>query len=206
MAYIVSSADDALHASMYGMVTREDMSFLQGLTSRISESSFGEMGNKYLRASRNILENFDFESVRAKTRAIRDRFTKRFDDDSIIPIDNILNVQGARPEMRRRIMAMPRLRSLYLKKRVNGYGDKYYDEDPTVQNEQYEPYREVNNGAWSEIDGSDTWITHIGIEDENGSESLTHYEKVLIRQGWSAISTYLDENDEDPTCMIGSKL
>lgn len=206
MAYIVSSSDDALHASMYGMVTREDMSFLQSLSSRISDSSLGEMGNKYLRASREMLDSFNFESLRTKTRALRDRFTRRFDDDSIIPIDSILTVQGARPEMRRRIMAMPRLRDLYLKGRVDGYGERYYDEDPTAHFKQYQPYREVANGSYQPTEEEDRWVTHLGVEDENGIEPLTAYEKVIVRQGWDAINSYLDENEEDPTCMLGSKL
>lgn len=206
MAYIVTGSDGDLHASMHGLVTRDDLSFVKRLSDRVSSRGPGEVGSKYLQASKQIFENFDFAGMRDRVRSMRDRFMGKFEADDIAAVMSIATAQNARPKMRRYLMAMPRLRTLYSKGRVEGYGELYEDEDPTVQNEQYGVYREVNNGAYVPTEDEDRWITHFGIDDENGLEELSQYEKVIIRQGWSAISDYLDENDEDPTSLVGAKL
>ncbi len=206
MAYIVTGSDDDLHASMHGLVTRDDMSFVKRLSDRISLKGPREAGSRYLEASRRIFENFDFNGMRNRVRNMRDRFMNKFDEDGITPILTIQDLQNAKPRMRRYMMALPRLRTLHSKGRIEGYGELYEDEDPQALDVQHAAYREANNGAYVPEDGEDRWITHLGVDDENGFEELTHYEKVLVRQGWEAVNSYLDENDEDPTSSLGAKL
>lgn len=207
MAYIVDEYDDdVMHASTHGMVSREDMSFLKGMSERLLGRGPREFTNRYLGYARDTLERFDFDLVRRKVSAIRDRYKRRFNVDDITLLSTIQDVQSARPQMRKYIMASPRIRDLYQKGRIEGYGDLYEDLDPTVKTAQYEPYREVNNGSYVGDDEHDAWITHLEVADEYGDENLSHMEKVIIRRGWKAISDWIDENGEDPTSLAGAQL
>lgn len=207
MAYLVDDYDsDVMHASTHGMLSRDDMSFLKGMSERLLGRGPREFTNRYLGHARDVLDRFDFDLVRRKVSAIRDRYDDRFDVDDISMISSIQDAQSARPQMRKYLMASPVLRDLYRKGRIEGYGEHYEDLDPTVQTAQYEPYREVNNGSFVGDDDHDAWITHLEIADEWGDENLSPIEKETIRQGWKSIATWLDENDEDPTSMIGAKL
>lgn len=205
MAYLVSDYDpDVMNANTYGMVTREDMSFLQRLNENVQP--FRDMSSRYLRRSAEIFDNFDFEGVRNKLKSVSRRWSDRFGSDEITLLSSIKDLQGARPRLRKYAMAMPRLRKLYLQGRVEGFGDLYEMEDRIEDTKLYREYREVNNGSFIGNDEVDEYITHMDVLDENGFESLSAIEKVIVRQGWDSISNWLDENDEDPTSMTGAKL
>lgn len=205
MAYLVEDYDpDVINANTYGMVTREDMSFLQRLNESVEP--FREMSSRYLRRSIDMFSNFDFEGVRNKLKSVSRRWGDRFGTDEIVLLDSIKALQGARPRMRKYSMAMPRLRKLYLHGRVEGFGDLYEMVDRTEDTRLVKEYREVMNGSFVGNDEEDAYVTHMDVVDENGFEELSAIEKVIIRQGWDAISQWLDENDEDPTSLTGAKL
>ena len=207
MAYIVDEYDDdVMHATTHGMLSRDDMSFLKGMSERLLGRGPREFANRYLGHAKEALANFDFDLVRRKVRSIRDRYDKRFVVDGITMLLDIKDSQSAKPQMRNYIMASPRIRDLYKKGRIEGYGDLYEDLDPTVKTAQYAPFREINNGSYVGDDSGDAWITHLEIADEYDDENLSHMEKLIVRRGWSAISDWLDENDEDPTSLTGAKL
>lgn len=205
MAYLVDDYDpDVMNASTYGMVTREDMSFLQRLNESIEP--FRDMSSRYLRRSAEIFDKFDFEGIRNKLKTVSRRWGDRFGSDEITLLTSIKDLQGARPRMRKYAMAMPRLRKLYLQGRVEGFGELFEMEDRIEDTRLYKEYREVMNGSFVGNDEVDEYVTHLDVLDENGFEELSAIEKVIIRQGWAAISEWLDENDEDPTSMTGAKL
>lgn len=205
MAYLVDDFDeDVMHANTFGMVTREDMSFLQRLNTSIDP--IRDMTSRYLRRSAELFENFDFEGVRDKLKSVTRRWKNRFSSDDVIELSSISDLQGARPKMRRYAMAMPRLRELYLKGRCEGFGDGFEMVDRIHDTKLYKEYREVMNGSFVGNDEKDEWITYLDVFDENGFEELSNIEKIIIRNGWKAISEWLDENDEDPTSMTGAKL
>lgn len=205
MAYMVDDYDPhVMTASTYGMVTRDDMSFLNRLNQRIEP--FRNTASRYLRRSVEMFENFDFEGVRNRLKSIDSRWRDRFGTDEICLLDTIKSLQGARPKMRKYAMAMPRLRDLYLKGRVEGFGDRYEMHDRTSKHEHYQEYREVMSGSFVGDDDHDAWVTYMDVFDENGFEELSPIEKIIIRRGWDSISQWLDENDEDPTSLTGTKL
>lgn len=205
MAYIVDDYDeDVMHARTFGMVTREDMSFLNRLNESVSH--VGEIGSRYLRRSAELFEGFDFEGIRDKLKSVTVRWKNRFATDEVIELTSISDLQGARPKMRRYAMAMPRLRDLYLKGRVEGFGDNFEMEDRYADHTLYKEYREVMNGAFTGDDDRDEWTTHLDVFDDNGYEELSFEEKLVIREGWASIAQWLDEQDEDPTSMTGAKL
>lgn len=205
MAYLVDDYDPHVSvANTYGMVTREDMSFLQRLNDSIEP--IRGMGSRYLRRSTEIFQGFDFEGVRNKLKSVSMRWGDRFGADEIKILLKPSDLQGARPKMRRYAMAMPRLRDMYLKGRVEGFGDLYEMEDRIADSKLTKEYREVMNGSFVGDDDHDAWVTHLDVMDENGYEELSPIEKLIIRRGWDAISEWLDENDEDPTSLTGAKL
>lgn len=205
MAYLVDDYDsDVMNANTYGMVTREDMSFLQRLNESVEP--FREMSSRYLRKSAEIFDTFDFEAIRNKLKTVSRRWSDRFGSDEISLLSTIQDLQGARPRMRKYAMAMPRLRKLYLQGRCEGFGELYEMEDRIENVELYHEYREVMNGSFVGDDESDAYVTYLDVLDENGYETLSAIEKVIIRQGWDRISEWLDEADEDPTSMVGAKL
>lgn len=205
MAYLVTDYDsDVMNADTYGMVTREDMSFLQRLNESIEP--FKAMSSRYLRRSAEIFDSFDFEGIRNKLKSVSQRWGDRFGSDEISLLKTINDLQGARPKNRKYAMAMPRLRKLYLQGRVEGFGDLYEMDDRIENTKLFKEYREVMNGSFVGNDEVDEFITYLDVLDDNGYEELSAIEKVIIRQGWDAISQWLDENDEDPTSMTGAKL
>lgn len=205
VATIIDDYDsDVIQASTFGMVTRDDMSFLNRLNSSVS--SLREVSSRYLRRSTEIFNNFDFEGIRNRLTSVSKRWQRKFGADDILELSSISDLQGARPRMRRYAMAMPRLRDLYLKGRVEGFGDRYEMNDRITDTRLYREYREVMNGSFVGDDEHDAWVTYLDAIDENGYEELSHIEKVILRRGWDAIAEWLDENDEDPTSMTGAKL
>lgn len=205
MGYIVEDYDpDVIHASTFGMVTRDDMSFLGQLNE--STAPIRDTASRYLRRSAELFENFDFEGIRDKLASVGSRWKARFATDAIVELSSIQDLQGARPRMRKYAMAMPRLRELYLKGRVEGFGDKFEMDDRIADTTLYKEYREVMNGSFVGDDQHDAWVTHLDVMDENGYEELSPIEKIIVRRGWDAIAEWLDENDEDPTSMTGAKL
>ncbi len=205
MAIIVDDYDnDVMRASTFGMVTRDDMSFLSRLNESVSH--IGTMTSRYLRRSTELFSGFDFEGIRNKLKSVTSRWDNRFSTDDVFELTSISDLQGARPKMRRYAMAMPRLREMYLKGRVEGFGDAFEMTDRIPDTTLYQEYREVMNGSFVGDDDHDAWVTHLDVFDEGGFEELTPIEKIIIRRGWDAIAEWLDENDEDPTSMTGAKL
>lgn len=197
---------DVMQSMTHGMVTREDMSFLRRSQEDLLGGRTGGFVNKYIDAAKGLLDTFDFEGIRSKVNRYRDRFSKRFKQDEISDINIVLDVQNARPKLRGYIMAMPRLRDLYLKGRVEGYGKHYEMQDRTSTAHQVQEYREVMNGAFTGTEEKDEFTTYLDVFDDQGYEALSTMEKIIIRRGWDSIAQWLDENDEDPTSPSGSKL
>lgn len=205
MAYLVDDYDeDVTIADTFGMVTREDMSFLNRLNESVSH--VGEVTSRYLRRSAELFQGFDFEGIRDKLKSVSSRWKRRFSTDDLFELRTIDELQGARPRMRKYAMAMPRLRDLYLRGRVEGFGDAYEMTDRISDTKLYKEYREVMNGSFVGDENHDAWITYLDVFDENGYEELSPIEKIIVRRGWNAIAEWLEENDEDPTSMSGAKL
>lgn len=202
MAFLVSSGDsDAMHAFTHGIMSRDDLSYFKDRVESASRTATGYAA-KFLDRARESLENLDLGGLRRSVDRLRERFGARFDEDRICSLISIPSLRDAKPTNRRYVMAMPRLRELYMKERCSGYEGDFINDEPGFVGVLHDDYRAVMNGAFVETKEGG-WVTHLSGKDD---PELDHFEREMVRDTWAFIDQTLDEGVHDLTCKYGSYL
>ena len=211
MAYLVTSADDdALSASMHGLISRNDLEYLRDRAARTFGS--GSRFSEYTARAFEILDGFDLESLKIGVERIRRRFSRSEENyaDEILEMLDLDAFRDARPKQRRFIMANPRLVNLKRRGLISGYDGLYSDEEPDTIPELRMDYLIATTGMirYDEDQGGvdEVWTTHLRALDTYGEQELSHYEKVIVTQGWEEINKYLDSGYDDPTSPEGNPM
>lgn len=203
MAFLVSNADsDAIHSFTHGVLSRDDLSYFRNRVHEAARTATG-YASKYLERARETLENFDLSGLRRSVDRLRERFGKRWDEDRITALLTVPSLRDAKPTMRRYAMAMPRLRTLYMKGRVEGYDGDFQNDEPGFVGVMHDDYRNVMTGSYIGNEEEDRWITHLMPDDE---EALDHFEREYVRETWCFQDLVLDEGIHDTTSRIGNTL
>lgn len=203
MAIVFCMDDDAdlIRTSTHGMMSNDDLRFFRDRLDTAMRSA-GSMASDYLKSAADNLASFNLDRLRDRVEAMRDRFTRRFDDDSIRRLPSISDFQNAKPTLRKYIMADPRVRKLYQQGRVDGFGELYHDDEPGAIGRNHTAYREMMNGSHMvEIEDEEVFVTYLGVRDENDDEPLTHRNKVDIRANRVTLGEILDRGKQDPTSV-----
>ena len=121
--------------------------------------------------------------------------------DTIQPLLDIDKIQEAPDVMKRFILAMPRLRTLYRQQQAVGYSEHYVDGDNTkAVGEEHYTYRRVMDGLAVENEDGEYICTSYLDEILQPDDELTIQQQVDILATWDTIDIILDSDTmEDPT-------
>lgn len=201
MAVVFCLEDDAdlIRTSTHGMMTRDDVRFFRDRMDSALRVA-GDTASDYLRSARDRLEGFNLNRLRDRVEAMRERFTKRWDDDRISLLGDVADFQDAKPTSRRYLMAGLRIRKLFQQGRCDGYGDLYHDDEPGAIGRTHTPYREMMNGSYvEEVEDEDRFVNYLGVEDEDGEQVLIHRNRVIARENVKTMEEILNRGKQDPT-------
>lgn len=207
MAFMVDTDDgDVIHATTHGLMSRSDLGFLRDRMDTAVRTASGT-ARRYLEAARDKLASFDLGRMRDVVEGMRDRFGKRWDHDRVAPLLSLVDIQNAKPTMRRYMMAEPRVRQLWYQGRCDGYGELYQDDEPGAIGRTHSVYREVMNGSYVENEeGEDQFVTYLGVVDEHGDSELTMIGRQMVRRSWAELREILDRGGQDPTSPLRKNL
>lgn len=200
MAYLIDAETDdrTLHATTHGMLSRSDIGFFRERVSRNVKYAANYV-NDYLKEAKDLIDNFDFDVLRDKVEAVRDRFGKRWDEDRIMRLTSLADLQQAKPKMQRYLMANPRVRKLFYGNKVNGYNGAFYSDEPGLYGNEHSDYRNVMQGGYVGTDDEDRFVTYLDVLHDDSDDVLTFNERLVIREAWALMDAELDAGGQDPT-------
>lgn len=208
MAIVFCLDDDAdlIRTSSHGMMSNDDLRFFRDRMDTAMRAA-GSGASDYLRSAYDNLRSFNLDRLRDRVEAVRDKFTKRWDEDRVTRLSDVVDFQNAKPTNRRYIMAIPRLRKLWQEGRADGYGGAYDDEEPGAIGRNHTPYREMMNGVYVEgKDGEDTFVTYLGVDDADGEQVLSGQRRQDCRVNIETMAEILDRGKRDPSSKTGKTL
>lgn len=201
MAIVFCLDDDAdlIRTSTHGMMSGDDLRFFRDRMDTAMRAA-GGAASEYLRSAYDNLTSFNLDRLRDRVEAVRDKFTKRWDEDRVSRLGSLLDFQNAKPMNRRYIMAIPRLRKLYQEGRADGYDSAYEDEEPGAIGRNHTPYREMMNGSYvEEVADEDNFVQYLGVEDEDGNQVLSGARRQDLRANMVTMAEILDRGKQDPS-------
>lgn len=207
MAYLIDAdtCDRTLHATTHGMLSRSDVGFFRDRVAR-SVKFAGAYVSSYLEDAKELIDNFDFGTLRDKVDAVRDRYGKRWDEDRIMRLTSIADLQQAKPQMQRWLMANTRVRKLFYNDMISGYNGKFFTEEAGLFDRDLTDYRNVMQGAWVGNDEEDSFVTYFDQLDEDNDDLLSFNDREIIRDAWERMNAELDAGGQDPTSTTKAHL
>jgi len=119
--------------------------------------------------------------------------------------NSIEQIQAANPIMQRYIMAMPRLRDMFLNDSVEGYSGSYENYHGDAIGLTHFDYRRVMDEIVEVHDDHFTYNKFYELIPDQDKE-LEFFEKVDIIRTWNLANQALDAGEMDPTSPIGNIL
>lgn len=164
-----------------------------------------DTGQAFMQRAHDLWEQFNGSEAMRLARAAVRHVQGHWERDVIRPLTQIGDLQTAKLEMQRWLMAEPLTRSRYHKQQCEGFAGSYVDINPGFVGPEHYDYRRVMNGIV--VDTDDGWVTHEYIEDLNdGDRELHADEQFDILRSWQAINNAMQLEDEDPTSPYNSLL
>lgn len=162
-----------------------------------------QAGQAFMMAARERMETYmEHQAMRSSNALVRN-LKSLWGEDIIGYLNDINAIQHAPPVMQRWIMAMPELRSLYHKQRIDGYSETYTDLHPESIGEAHYDYRRVVDGMMLETEDED-WSSTTYLEElYPGDADLSLQEQQAVLDTWGNIRSYLKTSMVDPTSPEG---
>lgn len=200
MAYLIDSETDGrtLHATTHGLLSRSDVGYFRERVARNIKYAANYV-NDYLSEAKDLIDNFDFGTLKDKVDAVRDRFGKRWNEDRVARLTSLGDLQQAKSKMQRYLMANPRVRRLFYGNKVNGYNGKFFRDEGELYGSDLRDYRNVMQGGYVGTEDEDRFVTYLELVDEEVDDLLTFNEREIIRDAWALMDAELDAGGQDPT-------
>lgn len=206
MATFVAGGVDTYHAAAYGRAHPGTIAYLERSRDRM-KSKLNDHGLGLMEASEKLYRRYDDSAVVRLARAATRKVSNLWRPDGISVLSDIGQFQHANYDMVRWNMANPVARRMWMDQECQGYGDKYYDNDPKRVGVQHYDYRRATNHMWLEIDDDREEATSWDEELIEGDVELHFEEKADIAETWRMLNTYLaKKGGDDPTDPYNSSL
>lgn len=121
------------------------------------------------------------------------------DPNTIQNINNSNMLSTVNPMTQRYIMAMPELREMYHKQRVDGYSGTYHDTEPGCVGKDHYDYRRITDGVIIETEDSST-LTHYFQEDLYNEGPVDAVDKAITASMWTLVFETIRRGG-DPTMI-----
>lgn len=207
MAYLIQGGDDAFNAMLYGEHHVGTVNYLAEQRSKV-RNYLSEAGHRFRERAENIIQRFNYSDAMRLTRAVNRAMNNAWNLDAITRLNDIGQLQHAKPNMQRWIMAEPSLRVMYHQQKCDGYSDSYVDSQPNVVGEAHYEYRRATNGVFfGKQDSKEPLCAVTYYESLRPNErELLFDEQVDILSTWELARKLILEGKEDPTSVFNSML
>jgi hypothetical protein len=196
---------DEFDALAYGVQHPGALAYAQEKI-QIASQMVTESGRMFVDRAREMYErHMGHEAIR-RAKAIVRAATHVFDQDVIRPLTTLGEIQNAKLQMQRWIMAEPGTRELYHQGRCDGYSGSYVDVFPGLVRAQHYDYRRVTQGlVMDDEDGGWHYTTYLDDVHE-GDRELELHEQATIVNVWDIVRSIRERGQDDPTSKFGGML
>jgi len=209
VAIIYDGGVDLFSAMSGGQPHPGTIDFLSRQFNNVS-NNLSEVSRRFHEKAKTVFDKTYNSDAMRLARAASRRVKSLWGSDEIKALVNIGDLQHARVNQQRWIMANPLARELYHEQRLDGYQDSYVDMQPGVRGEDHYDYRRVMNGIVSfseETENEANWsaTTYFDMLYDEDRE-LDIDEQANILSTWHYLEMYLKAGKEDPTSKFNSDL
>ena len=206
---VVSGGSPALfNAMLFPEADCDTKSWLQSQWER-NTGMLTDIGRQFAERAVETWKSVYDPRLMQKVRAISRKVSGLSHPNTIVPLNTIDAIRGAKPVMARYIMAYPDIRAIYHKQLCDGYSDIYVDHEPNAIGRDHYDYRRVMNHMveqYEKPNGEQGWRSVSYIEDLHpGDRELETDEKFIILETWDSIHHAIKAR-LDPTDIFGGKL
>jgi hypothetical protein len=168
---------------------------------RYVSATLSDVGQRLMQSARESYDSFmNSNSMRMAKAAVR-MAKGIFHPNVIAPLTTLAEIQSAKGQMQRVVMANPTVRKLYNQQLCDGYDGSYVNPDPgTIRDEQYD-YRRVMHGSMIEKIDKETgesyevfrmYPDHI----MEGDRALTIQERQDVLHTWDIIEMFASQGKD----------
>lgn len=202
MGTFVSGDIGTFDALLYGAPDQGTLNFIHSqmsAPSRVLESarSFFETQTQAL------YQAFSSSDAVRKAQALMRTVTHAWDQDIIRPLYDLSDLQQAKYQMQRWVMACPEVRDAYQAGRISGYAGDYIDVEPGARLNDHYDYRRAMNGLMQDYvneAGEDCWKAVTYLDDLRDQDiPLSLADQVEVQQTWDIIRRHIKRREVDPT-------
>lgn len=206
MAYLVTGGDDAFDAMLYGDHHAGTIAYLDEQRSRV-RNYLTDTGMRFRERAEAVVQRFNYSDAMRLTRAVNRAMTNAFKPNNVRRLENIGQIQQAKTEMQRWIMAEPTIRAAYHAQRCDGYSETYVDDQPKAIGSNHYDYRRATNGVFFGRNNKEPLaaVTYFETAKPNDVE-LSFDDQVNIINTWDLTRRLLLEGKEDPTSVFNAML
>jgi len=152
-------------------------------------------GSEFVNTARRTFNYFNNKDTIRETIETMHNANVLMGDNVIYELTNE-NYQRPGLNMKRYVMASPKLNRLYNLNRINGYNDEWYDNEPNTPAKERGDYRRVMDGVvYENEDGESVYSTFSSDETD---EPMSGVERICVLQTWDLMHQILADG-EDPT-------
>ena len=195
----------SLRSMLFEPPRQRDIDYLrERIESRLDV--FDNHKTRYTSSIMDTFERINNSQALFKARELYRKARGLFVQDSMDQLWDIETMQAAKADMQRFIMAMPELRNLYHKQRIDGYSDTYVDVEPTRVGTGQREYDQVMHGVLVSDPETDMLTFEYSYNLEaDPSNQLDILKQQNVLSTWDYLRAVLKETNVDPTDMFGSE-
>lgn len=190
----------------FGNSVQAQRQFQQHTQQMWEQNGLSMYTSRYEEGARALAQQFTSQAVEQQISNAIAQSTSLFMPDTIYRFETPSQMQMARPQMQRYIMAQPDYRKLYHDNRADGYSDSYIDSAPGIIGQGHAEYEHVMGGRLTFTEDGFT-VNHYSSAFKD--EHTTHLSVVdgnSVYMTWLALKDSLDQRDEDPGNPWGGRL
>lgn len=196
---------DEFDALAYGVQHPGALAYAQEKI-QIASQMVTEAGRHFVDRAREMYDRHMGHEAMRRAKAIVRAAVHVFDQDVVRPLTTLGELQNAKSQMQRWIMAEPTIRKDFHAGRCDGYSDSYVDVFPGLIRERHYDYRRVMQGmVQDDEDGGWHYTTYFDDVLE-GDRELDHNEQSTILNVWAIARAMHERGQDDVTSKFGGML
>ena len=204
---------DDLDADLFGEPSESNLNYLRDRVSRHT-SRITDHFNGFFDDTREMFERYNGEKalrrIRARVRKVSDIFSR----DVVRPLRTIDEIQRAKPNMQRYIMANIMTRIAAQEQRIDGYSDSYRNAHPERHGFADMDFMRVIDGVIFDEDRfgvkveneHNAWEAHQDLTYNPDERDLDIIEQADILSTWDLLEVLLASKGKDPTSILNEKM
>lgn len=209
MARILDGGVDSFNALVRAENSDSARQYFQNQVEHLRGSmsnAIGSVSNTLVEKALGVYERINSSEALRYARAVSRQMVSVWDQDVIRPLRSTGELQTAKLQMQRWIMAQPDIRQRYHEQRCDGYSDQYVDLHEGKVGEQHYDYRRATNSLVLEDAEGNEFSTTYFEELVEGDRELDLMEQNDIMVSWEQVKIALKANSEDPTSRWNARL